>query len=268
LAFFGEPGEGLVSRALSEILVSVDSRFIPTLSWLVDFAATIGLDERRTLVAIWLLLLTSGCLLVAGLWPRFAAIAAWFLHLCAAKSGTFVSYGVDNFMTIGLFYLMLAPQPDRWALAWRFSQPKAPDPVMLGFFRRVLQLHLCVIYFFGGLTKALGSGWWDGSNIWRALTRPPFDLIPPQTVLFFEHFLPALGISVWIIELAYPLFIWPQKTRRLWLVLTCALHLGIALAMGMYLFALVMIVLNIAAFGPRNRAWNDSVVVQEAAVVG
>ena len=29
----------------------------------------------------------------------------------------------------------------------------------------------------------------------------------------------------------------------------CAMHVGIGLAMGMYLFAFVMIVLNLAAFG-------------------
>jgi hypothetical protein len=30
----------------------------------------------------------------------------------------------------------------------------------------------------------------------------------------------------------------------------CAMHLAIGLTMGMYLFASIMIVLNIAAFGP------------------
>ena len=62
--------------------------------------------------------------------------------------------------------------------------------------------------------------------------------------------LPALGISVWLIELLYPALIWPQKTRFLWLALACLMHFGIGFAMGMHLFAAVMIVLNVAAFGP------------------
>jgi hypothetical protein len=33
------------------------------------------------------------------------------------------------------------------------------------------------------------------------------------------------------------------------------MHLAIGLAMGMYLFALVMIVLNIAAFGVGTKSW-------------
>jgi hypothetical protein len=43
---------------------------------------------------------------------------------------------------------------------------------------------------------------------------------------------------------------WHKKTRTVWLILVLGMHAGIALTMGMYLFALIMIVLNLAAFGP------------------
>jgi hypothetical protein len=197
-------------------------------------------------------LLAAAGFLAAGFFCRTAAIMAWLLHLCAAKSGSLVAYGVDNFMTTGLFYLMLAPLPDRLALDRRIWRAPAGNARLLGFFRRVLQLHLCLIYFCGGLTKCLGSGWWDGSNIWRALTRPPFDVVPAEQLLVWEGLLPVLGVSVCLVELAYPLMIWLRQTRRLWLLLVCGMHLGIGLAMGMYLFALIMIVLNVAAFGPQT----------------
>jgi hypothetical protein len=51
-------------------------------------------------------------------------------------------------------------------------------------------------------------------------------------------------------EATYPIFIWPRKTRFLWFAGVLGMHVGIGLLMGMYLFASVMIVLNIAAFGP------------------
>jgi hypothetical protein len=44
----------------------------------------------------------------------------------------------------------------------------------------VLQVHLCLIYFLSGLGKFLGNTWWDGSNLWRSLIRPPFNLVPPD----------------------------------------------------------------------------------------
>ncbi len=108
--------------------------------------------------------------------------------------------------------------------------------------------HLCFVYFFGGLAKFLGSGWWNGSNLWRSLIRPPFNLISPDILVRFKYALPVLGISICLIELGYPVFIWIKKTRFFWLVCILAMHTAIGLTMGMYLFALVMIVLNLAAF--------------------
>jgi hypothetical protein len=154
-------------------------------------------------------------------------------------------------MTIGLFYLMLSPLPDRYSLDARLRKSQPKPQQLLGFYRRVLQLHLCLIYFFGGLTKCLGSGWWDGSNIWRALTRPPFDVLRPEILVHGKLFFPVVGAFVCLLEVSYPFLVWSRRTRLPSLLAICLMHLMIGLAMGMYLFALVMIVLNLAAFGPQ-----------------
>jgi hypothetical protein len=244
-------GRGVSSRDLAEALLSVESHFAPRFGWLVALGSHVGLREEILLSVAWICLLTAGCGLLIGVACRFSAVLAWFLHLCAAKSGGFVSYGVDNFMTIGLFYLMLSPLPDGYSVDWRLRGLRPKNPQLLGFWRRVLQLHLCVIYFFSGLTKCLGTGWWDGSNIWRSLIRPPFNIIDPEILVRWRHLFPVAGIFICLLEIGYPFFIWNSKTRRIWLIGICAMHLGIGLMMGMYLFALIMIVLNMAAFGPR-----------------
>ena len=247
---FAGTGSGLVSRSLGEAILSLESPFVPRLGWLIALGEHVGLSEQTVLSIAWVSLLGTGCSLLAGLFCRSSAILAWFLHLCAAKSGAFVSYGVDNFMTIGLFYLMLSPLPDRYSLDWRLRKSRPKDSQVLGFWRRVVQLHLCVIYFFSGLTKCLGSGWWDGTNIWRALTRPPFSIVPLEILVRWKYFLPVLGISICLIETGYPVFIWLKKTRMIWLICVLGMHIAIGLTMGMYLFALIMIILNAAAFGP------------------
>ena len=247
---FAATGSGLVSRNLGEAILSLESPFVPRLGWLIALGEHVGLSEQTVLSIAWVSLLGTGCSLLAGLFCRSSAILAWFLHLCAAKSGAFVSYGVDNFMTIGLFYLMLSPLPDRYSLDWRLRKSRPKDSQVLGFWRRVVQLHLCVIYFFSGLTKCLGSGWWDGTNIWRALTRPPFSIVPLEILVRWKYFLPVLGISICLIETGYPVFIWLKKTRMIWLICVLGMHIAIGLTMGMYLFALIMIILNAAAFGP------------------
>jgi hypothetical protein len=255
---FAEPGGGLIGRALPEALLSTESPLIPRLGWLVMLIARTGFSESTALSIVWWVLLFAGCCLLIGFLSRASAILAWFVHLCAAESGGFVSYGVDNFMTIGLFYLMLSPLPDRYSLDQRWRKLPPKNPHLLGFFRRVLQVHLCLIYFFGGVAKCLGSGWWDGSNLWRALIRPPFNLIAPEILIRLKYLFPVAGIVICLLEISYPVFIWNRKTRGIWLVAICAMHVAIGLTMGMYLFAFIMIVLNIAAFGPGlDLVWSD-----------
>lgn len=241
---------GLINRNLAEAILSLDTHLTPRLGWFVALGKSVDLSEQVVLSITWLCLFGAGCMLSVGFACRFSAILAWLLQLCAAKSGAFLTYGVDQFMTIGLFYLMLSPLPDRYSVDWqvRKIRPKAPE--LLGFWQRVLQLHLCLIYFFSGLTKCLGSGWWDGSSVWRALIRSPFGIFDPALLLKWKYLLPIVAISVWVLELGYPFFIWNSRTRTFWLICVCALHAGIGLTMGMYLFAWVMIVLNIAAFAP------------------
>lgn len=256
---------GAIDRRLPELILRSQSVLIPQVDWLVTAAMTIGLNEQATLQLAWVVLLACGVALIAGLFSRVSAVLAWFIHLAAAKSGSLFAYGADHFMTIGLFYLMLAPHPDRRALDARLWRRRRPDAHLLGFFRRVLQLHLCVVYLFSGLSKALGSGWWDGSNLWRALTRPPFDLVSIDALASVSFLLAPAGLAVWIIELLYPALIWRGKTRRLWLGMICAMHATIGLAMGMYLFALIMIVLNLAAFAPPPVTQLDGAAVDSAA---
>lgn len=255
---FAEPGGGLIGRALPEALLSTESPLIPRLGWLVMLIARTGFSESTALSIVWWVLLFAGCCLLIGFLSRASAILAWFVHLCAAESGGFVSYGVDNFMTIGLFYLMLSPLPDRYSLDQRWRKLPPKNPHLLGFFRRVLQVHLCLIYFFGGVAKCLGSGWWDGSNLWRALIRPSFNVIAPEILIRLKYLFPVAGIVICLLEISYPVFIWNRKTRGIWLVAICAMHVAIGLTMGMCLFAFIMIVLNIAAFGPGlDLVWSD-----------
>jgi len=246
---FASTGKGLVSRELGEAITAFDSPFIPKLGWLVALGRSINISEETVLSVAWACLLCMGFLLLVGLFCRPAAIIAWFLHLCAAESGGLFAYGADNFMTTGLFYLMLSPLPDRYSADQWIAKAKSKDPQLLGFWRRVLQVHLCFVYFFGGLAKCLGNGWWNGSNLWRSLIRPPFNLISPDILVRCKYALPVLGISICVIEVGYPLFIWMKKTRFVWLVCILGMHVAIGLTMGLYLFALVMIVLNLAAFG-------------------
>ena len=254
-------------RRIAEALLSLQSHFVPRLGWPISLGTQVGLHEETVLFVAWACLVVAGCGLLVGVACRFSAIVAWFFHLCAAKSGGFVSYGMDNFMTIGLFYLMLSPLPDQFSLDWRLRNLRPKHSQLLGFWRRVLQLHLCIIYFLSGLTKCLGSGWWDGSNVWRALIRPPFNVIDAEILVRWKYLFPMAGILICLLEFGYPFFIWSSRTRKIWLFGVCGMHFVIGVTMGLYLFSLVMIVLNVAAFGPGlfRREEKPTVLQPEAA---
>jgi hypothetical protein len=246
---FASSGKGLVGREVGEAITAFDSPLIPTFGWLVALGRNLNMSEEAVLTVAWVALLSAGCLLLLGLFCRPAAIVAWFVHLCAAESGGLLAYGADAFMTTALFYLMLSPLPDRYSFDRWVTKAKPKNPQLLGFWRRVLQVHLCFVYFIGGLAKCLGNGWWDGSNLWRSLIRPPFTVVPPDVLVRFKYALPVLGISICLLEVSYPIFIWFKKTRFVWLVCILAMHAAIGLTMGLYLFALIMIIMNLAAFG-------------------
>jgi hypothetical protein len=246
---FGPTASGLVGREIAEAILATNSALAPRITWLTTLASQTGLSEELVLSVTWWVLLVSGGFLFLGLFSRGAAVVAWFIHLCAVGSGELLLYGADSFTSIGLFYLILAPLPDRWTLDAGWRRRGRSDPALLGLFRRVLQLHLCLVYFFGGLAKCLGSGWWNGASVWRALTRPPFNVIPPEILVSWRYFFPVAGILVCLFETSYAFFIWPRKTRLLWLTGMVSVHIGIALTMGLYLFSFIMIVLNLAAFG-------------------
>ena len=240
-------GRALISRDLTEAALNAESLFIPRLGWLIEVGNHFGVPESITLWLTWLFLILAGCLLLVGLFSRIAAILAWFLYLCVVRSVGYFSYGVDNLTIIGLFYLMIAPLGDRMSLdsiLWHRSSNRD----LLPFFRRILQIHLCLIYFFSGISKLAGIGWWNGASLWRALTVPPFHFVNPELVVRWKMFLPAAGLAICALELLSPIFIWLRPTRTFWLVSICTMHLMIGLTMGMFLFAFIMIVLNLAAF--------------------
>lgn len=246
---YSSQAHSLVSRELSEAFLSQETSLTPRLGWLVAGGGYFHLSEATVLNIVWLLLALSGLGLLAGYFSRINAILAWFLYLSVTKSAALTTYGLDNATIIGLFYLMIAPLPDSFSFDFAYRDLAAPNRTRLGFHLRLLQLHLCLIYFFSGLTKAIGPDWWNGASLWRSLTREPFDMLPLQVVAPMAPLLPFLGIGVWLLEITYPILIWPRRTRLYWLAGTLALHVGIALTMGLYLFAMIMMVLNLAAFG-------------------
>jgi hypothetical protein len=221
---------------------------VPRVGWLVDALAPCGVSDVTVVRGVFLAYVGSLACLLLGWHTRVAAVLAWLTHTMLKSSGNASVYGVDEFAHIALFYCMVMPvghalSLDRLAGRVR-GEPSAEARLGL----RVLQLHLCVVYVSSGIHKAVGEQWWDGEAVWRSLTLPNLACLDVSWLADAPWVAMLACWATLLVEVGYPLLVWPRWWRKLGALAVVGLHLGIAVGMGLVSFAAVMIVLNVAAF--------------------
>jgi len=115
---------------------------------------------------------------------------------------------------------------------------------------RLLQVHMCVIYLFGGISKMRGETWWDGSALWFAFASLEYQSLD-MTWMVKHRWLLALLTHITVFwEAFYCFLVWPKLTRPIVLAMAVLVHAGIGLCLGMKTFGLVMIIGNMAFLSP------------------
>lgn len=228
--------------------------YVPSLDRVAQWLAPLGVTPDAVVRGIFFLYLLSLVALLAGWQSRLAAFLAWLTHLALLSSGNSAYYGVDDLANIALFYCIWMPVGRAWSLDAPGASETPSWEATLSL--RVLQIHLCVVYFSSGIVKATGEQWWNGEAIWRALMREDFAVFDMAWLAGHTWIAQLACWGTLAVEVFYPLFIWLPWTRRAWLLATVSLHLGIALFLGLVSFAALMIVLNVAAFGVSGRPAN------------
>ena len=233
--------EGLVAWPIAEQFVDAA---LPAMG---RVQAMLGLGERATANAVVLLHVAGALLLLVGYRTRIAAIVAWLTFLPIKNSGAFAFYGVGGVMLIALFYCVVMPAGRAWSLDARRAGARDPDRGA-ELYILVLRLHVCIVYAAAGLSKAVGSQWWSGEAVWRALSLPDFAQFDAHFLSAWPLLLQALSICAMLVQLAYPVLVW-TRLRVAVVVAVELLHLGIAVFLGLWMFSAMMMLLNAAAFG-------------------
>jgi uncharacterized membrane protein YphA (DoxX/SURF4 family) len=166
-------------------------------------------------------------------------------------------FGLDQINGMLTLYLAIGPSGsmlsvDRWLRTRRSSTPSpAPPSVGANVAQRLIQVHMCIIYFFAGTSKLQGPSWWNGEALWRAVSNleyQSFDLTwlawHPKLVNLFTH-----TAILW--EVFFCVLIWIPRLRPLVLAMAVALHMGIGAFLGMWTFGLIMLV-GCASFLPNE----------------
>jgi hypothetical protein len=212
-------------------------------------------DSPALLWALHIGALVVFALLTIGYQTRVMAVLSFIITISYCHRLTGSLFGLDQINALLATYLMLGPSGavysvDRW-LATRRGQIAPPLPTVgANIAIRLIQLHMCVIYLFGGIGKARGELWWDGSALWYAFAILEYQSLDmtwtvhyPAVLAFFTH------VTIFW-ELSYAFLVWPKLTRPIMVGLAVAVHAGIGIALGMKTFGLVMIIANLAFVYP------------------
>lgn len=249
-AFFGPDGwvQWEISRALG-------------LEWQLHMLHIAGLlkhfgfsPDQSVTIFYWAYVTFLVALLV-GWHTRVAAFLVCLSHYVIMNTVSIFVYGLDIFLQIALFYLVVMPVAKAYSLdVWQGRVSSSPSwGVTLS--RRVLQIHLCLAYISSGFEKVQSPAWWSGNVLWRSLVQPDFRQYDFTWLARFPWLAMLSSWFVMLIEAGYCVAMWVPRLRVCWMAGVIVLHLGIALFMGLGLFGLIMILLTISAFG--YEAWID-----------
>lgn len=215
------------------------------------------IDSPAVLWTVHIAALVVFAMLALGLASRVVSVLAYLLTVAYVNRVPGALFGLDQINALLAMYLMVGPSGaryslDRW-LARRRAGGVAPEPaasISANIAIRLIQLHMCVIYFFAGTSKLMGPTWWDGTALWGAFANLEYQSLD---MLWLVHYPILINIMTQVSllwELSYCALIWPRLTRPIMLTLAVPLHLGIAICMGMVTFGLVMLFGNLAFVSP------------------
>lgn len=215
--------------------------------WYVESPMLLGLHE-------WLAI-TFSTAMTLGFATRIATPLAWWFTLMTCHRMTGALFGLDQVVVMLCMYLMIAPCGSvlsidalRGERAWAggTSQPNALNNIST----RLIQIHLCVIYIFGGLSKMRGDMWFEGSAMWYALVNYEYQSMDMTWLGKYPFIIASLTAITIFWETFYCALVWPRLTRPIALAAAFFVHGGIALVLGMVTFGTSMIIANFAFIEP------------------
>jgi hypothetical protein len=214
-------------------------------------------DESPTaMYAAHAVCLVIFALFTVGLWTRFTNILAFAALVSYTHRAPFALFGLDQINGFLTLYCMIGPagaafSVDAWLKSRRTGNDQsAPATTGATVAVRLMQLHLCLLYFVAGISKLMGDAWWEGHAMWMAFGNGQYQTIDMTWLASAPWLLAIISHGTIIWEIFYVALIWPRILRPLMLFLAVVLHLGIGFCLGMMTFGTIMIVANMAFIPP------------------
>ena len=189
-------------------------------------------------------------LFTAGIQTRVTAILTAVIAIGYCNRSIGADFGLDQILAFLCMYCAIGNSGGAFSvdrmLAFGKSVPAPPASATTNIAIRLIQIHLCIVYFFAAVGKLQGTTWWSGEAVWLALASYEYQQIDMTWLANYLPLVSAMTVVSLFWELLYPALVWPRLTRPIMLGLAVLVHLGIGLCMGMIEFGLVMLVANLA----------------------
>jgi predicted DCC family thiol-disulfide oxidoreductase YuxK len=183
-------------------------------------------------------------LYIYGCFTRISAIALVIGMLSLDNRNPIDTSGGDRLLSLFIFFSIFAPTGGALSLErlWALFQGKvkAFNPIGPYWAVRMMQVQMCLLYFWSAYIKIRGQSWiggealyWTSRNIERARWPMPFITDNIIGINFLTGFtLLAEGL--------FPFLVWSRRTRWYGITLLVLLHLGIEWSMTIQTFSFVV----------------------------
>lgn len=212
------------------------------------------IDSPALMWIIHIIALIVFAMFTLGLFTRTTAMLSFLFTVSYANRAIGAQFGLDQMNAFLVMYLAIAPcgvhlSVDSWLR--RRREIKLPSvSTWANVVIRLIQVHLCVVYFFAGTGKLLGETWWDGSAIYGAFASYEYQTLDLTWMVHYPYLINAITIVSIAWEVSYAYLVWPRLTRPIMVTMAFAVHAGIGIAMGMLTFGYIMIVANFIFISP------------------
>jgi hypothetical protein len=221
-------------------------------------------------------------LFTIGFCTRVTSVLTWAAMLSYIHRSSITLFGMDTIMIVAVLYLTIGPSGaalsvDRLLARYRATRQALrnnlpvpaldrPEPrISANLALRLMQIHICIIYFVAGISKLQGELWWNGNAVWATMANYEFSPVRFQLYADFLAWLPrhrwlwetvttGLTYATLAFEIGFPFLIWLPRLRWTMLVSAVLMHLSIAFFMGLDTFGLMMLTL-VLSFVPMGAVY-------------
>lgn len=191
---------------------------------------------------MWVFVIGQIVFLVSGLkgwWPRMSSFMVFFFTANLFSKGYLAFTGGEVLVSFLLFYLMFIHQPKEKGLFGELQN------VLNNAFYWILIGQICILYFFSAVYKLYDPDWISGMAIYYIAQLDEYNSWM-SSIFYSTPIIAKIATYTSLgYQLFFPLAVWFKRVKIPYLLFGVLFHLIIALALGIFTFGVVMILVYI-----------------------